>query len=127
MGTQIAIWHWQYNMARFCFVFASMVMMVAVVVGRPQTAESPLSVFRPDLTLINLTDAELQEFLASREAVSEFTLCFVEGVRHCRSSPGAVRLIKQIGSLGSGGECKNAPSNNRREFPSFCSPLFGTS
>jgi len=110
MGTQSAAPHWQINMARYSLAILSSLMMVAVVVGRPQAPAdiglSPLARFRDDITLLNLSDAELQEFLGDQEAITEFSLCFTKGITNCRSTPGANRFIKQIGSLGAGGQCK---------------------
>merc|ERR1712168_375785 len=99
------------NMARFSLVVLSVVGLVALgVEGRPQAGQDssggPLDVFRDDITLLNLTDAELAEFFSNEVAVNEFAKCISLGLKSCRSSVGARRILNQISSLGAGGKCK---------------------
>jgi len=123
MGKQIAnsIGNFS-NMARFSFVVLCVVGFVArnsMVEGRPQASKNsiagPLDIFRDDLTLLNLTDAELAEFFANEEAVREYAKCIDRGLKACRSSVGARRLLKQIQSLGAGGKCDRCtPEQQKR-------------
>jgi len=119
------------NMARFSLVVVCAVVgLVAhsgnMVEGMPRVnqnrlAPSPLDLFRDDLTLLNLTDAELAEFFSNEEAVTEFAKCVSEGVKRCRSSVGARRLLNQIQSLGAGGKCEkcNPAQQDRVEMLVF--------
>jgi len=102
-------------MARLSLVvIVALVGVMALVQGRPQapTAKaiapggSPLDALRDDITLLNVSDAELAEFLSVEEAVVEFAKCIQVGVKNCRSSVGSTRLLRQIKSLGIGGRCK---------------------
>jgi len=109
------------NMARFSLVVLSVVGLVALggVEGRPQASQNsvggPLDVFRDDITLLNLTDAELAEFFSNEVAVNEFAKCVSLGVKSCNSSVGARRLLNQISSLGAGGKCKKCnPEQQKR-------------